>query len=359
MRVSQFDYYLPPDLIAQSPAVPRDSARLLVYDRHSDTISHRHVRDLPELLPAPATIIANNSMVRHCRLWGKTAAGKRVELFVLGKENEDYRCLLGGTGGQQNLGRILLFADKQLTCSTGLQADVLEAVAGPGMRTFFVRITGNADVESALERFAELPLPPYISSRISDDEQYQTVFAKELGSAAAPTAGLHFTPELIEKLKKRNISWNEVTLHVGLGTFLPLREDEIERNRLHTEQCYVSQETAVEANRELPVVAVGTTSVRTLESHAVAGNVIPGWQQTEIFLTPNYAFQAVDVLITNFHQPKSSLLLLVAAFLGNDPETKGVSKTPEQMLELLQKIYAEAIRERYRFFSFGDAMLLL
>ena len=357
MRLSDFDYSLPSKLIAQTPAEPRDSARLLVYDRATDSISHALVSDLPELLPAPAVIIANNSKVRQSRLFGRTSTGKDIELFILHAEGNFYRCLLGGSGRPNGI--ISLFTNRERCSKILMQAEIIDEESGPGMKTYLAVFYGTSSVETVLEQYAELPLPPYITERVAQNTQYQTVFAKELGSAAAPTAGLHFTPELITNLSGRGISWNEVTLHVGLGTFLPLRQEEIAKNTLHVERCYISEQTAASANQGQPVIAVGTTSARTLESHIQEKRVISGWEATDIFIHPGYVFQAVDALITNFHLPKSSLLLLVAALLGNDPQSKEITKTPEEMRDQLLKIYDVAIKNDYRFFSFGDAMLIL
>ena len=359
MKVSDFSFDLPSELIAQRPAEPRDSARLLIYDRATDTIEHRLVRDLPDLLPPASTIVANNSKVRHSRLWGLTERGKQIELFVLAPEASTYHCLLGGSGVRAYAGSISLFVDAARSQRINMTAEVVASISGPGMQTYSVQFNGTDDVEAELERYAELPLPPYISGRTSANEQYQTVFAKELGSAAAPTAGLHFTPELIARLIDRGMTWNEITLHVGLGTFLPLRNEEIDANRLHSERCHVCQSVADAVNGPCMTLAIGTTTARTLESHCLHGTVSTGWEETEIFIRPGFTFKAVDCLLTNFHLPKSSLLLLVAAFIGNTPRTEQLSMSAEEMKLRLLRIYNEAITRRYRFFSFGDAMLLL
>lgn len=349
MQVSDFDYHLPKELIAQTPAVPRDSARLLVYNRQRGELHHKHISDLPDLLP-PSVVVANNSKVRRSRLWGITSDEKEIEVFILEplRKNE-YRCVLGGTRHKKLIKQsIKLFSDPGRTTLLDLKAEVLGSIPGPGMITYHLVFSGVDDIEAALEENAELPLPPYITERASSDGQYQTVYAKELGSSAAPTAGLHFTPQLIQKLEESGKQWNEITLHVGLGTFLPLRENEISANRLHHERCFVSEETALQVNGVLPTIAIGTTSVRALESHCQNGHVVSGWKETDIFIHPGYQFQCVDGLLTNFHLPKSSLLLLVAAFIGTNSAR-----------DILLQLYAEAVKEHYRFFSFGDAMLIL
>jgi S-adenosylmethionine:tRNA ribosyltransferase-isomerase len=340
MLVSDFDYELPPELIAQVPTEPRDSARLLVFERQTGQITHRHVYDLPNLIPPATVIVANNSKVRPSRLWGRRGS-REVEILLLERTTAGYTCLLGGAGAKPGT-RLTLFGQKAGLTQLPFDAVVLAVLPGHGMTTHEIRFNGD------VELYAEVPLPPYISSRASEPERYQTTFAKDIGSAAAPTAGLHFTPELIHRLVSDGNSWAEVTLHVGLGTFLPLRKDVVTDNRLHVEQCHVSPEVARLVNSERPVLAIGTTSARTLESHVRDSIIVPGWKETELFIYPGYHFTAFDLLLTNFHLPKSSLLLLVAAFIGG-----------ENSRETLLRIYAEAIEEQYRFFSFGDAMLIV
>lgn len=362
MRLSDFSFDLPDELIAQEPAVPRDSARLFVYDRLADTVRHAAVRDLPDLLPPAAVLVANNSRVRnarlHCRLSDRT-----VELLVLEPVDKNrYRCLVGGRGVAAG-DVIEIYRDAERQQPAPLQATVVSREDDPAMATYLVEFSGPEDVEAALAEAGEAPLPPYIRSRRSQPEQYQTIFAKETGSAAAPTAGLHFTPELLERLRGASFDWEEVTLHVGLGTFLPLRKDEVEENRLHLERTYVSPETAGRLGAALaadrPIVAVGTTSTRTLEAHWRDGAIQPGWQATDLFIYPGYVFGPQRGLLTNFHLPKSSLLMLVAAFLANHPQERRLTRTPDEAITLLRRLYDEAIAEGYRFFSFGDAMLIL
>lgn len=358
MKLSDFSFDLPPELIAQAPVEPRDQARLFVYDRLSDSVRHLRVADLPDVLPAGTTLVANNSRVRNSRLFARL--GERdIELLVLEPVAGDFRCLVGGRGVHD--GDVLsVFADRERQRPTALTATVLRREDDPAMATYVVSFSGSDDVERDIAAYGEPPLPPYISGRESRPDQYQTVFAKELGSAAAPTAGLHFTPGLMERLRAGGFGWEEVTLHVGLGTFLPLRNDEVEANHLHTEHAYVAPEVAARLNAAAgPIVAVGTTSTRTLESHWNGQAIEAGWRDTDLFIYPGYVFGPQAGLMTNFHLPKSSLLMLVAAFLANHPTERRLIRTPEESVALLQHLYAEAIREKYRFFSFGDAMIIL
>ena len=350
MNLSQFQFNLPPELIAQNPAVPRDSARLFVYDRLSEKITHAKVSDLPAFLPEKTILVANNSRVRKARLLATTETGKKIELLVLEMlEERTYRCLVGGHG---------------LKAGTRINAPFSATVLGkddlPGMTCFRICFEGDIDSEDLFERFGQVPLPPYITNSQAQDDQYQTVYANLLGSAAAPTAGLHFTPELLERLRNSELDWTEVTLHVGLGTFLPLRQEVIEENHLHTETTNVPEETAnlINHNPERPVLAIGTTSTRTLESHSSNG-LQAGETDTDMFIYPGYQFQTVNALLTNFHLPHSSLLLLVAAFIGNRPDNSSLLLEPEEMPARLMRLYDEAISQHYRFFSFGDAMLIL
>lgn len=364
MLLQDFSFPLPEKLIAQQPAVPRDSARLFVYDRAKDTIEHRHVRDLPELLPAHTMLVGNNSKVRKARLKAMAyipgkASRPTMEILVLEKlANREYRCMIGGKGVIKDSRLVILDHNGKPTAVSAL---VRAREEHPGMNTYRVVLT-TADLDQLLEAYGSMPLPPYITNPKSTDEQYQTVFARELGSAAAPTAGLHFTPELLEKLEKQGHLWREVTLHVGMGTFLPLRNEEVTENTLHSEQTSIEEPVAKELSeqreRHQPILAVGTTATRTLESHSQDGRIQAGELATDMFIYPGYQFQTVTHLLTNFHLPKSSLLLLVAAFLGNTPDHQ-VTKNEGEMTALLQRLYAEAIRQQYRFFSFGDAMLIL
>ena len=359
MNLSEFNFDLPPELIAQKPVSPRDEARLLVYNRLNDTISHHQVKDLPQLLPTSTILVANNSKVRNSRLWASFEQ-KDIEILVLElTSGTTYRCLIGGKGLKVG-SSLTIYTDKTRTQSANLRAVITATEPNPSMTTFLLEFSGADDIEAAFAEFAETPLPPYITERSSQPEQYQTVYARELGSAAAPTAGLHFTPALLQNLQSAGHAWEEVTLHVGLGTFLPLREEKIESNHLHSEKTFITTETADTLNAtERPIIPVGTTSTRTLESHMQAGTLQSGFLATDLFVYPGYTFQICNGLMTNFHLPHSSLLLLVSAMLGNHPSEKKLSMSPEEMVQKLHQIYATAIKERYRFYSFGDAMLII
>lgn len=361
MQLRDFDFILPQELIAQHPAVPRDAARLLVYNRREDSIQHAQVKDLASFLPAKSLLVANNSKVRAARLHAHPL-GKEQEIEVVILEAVQgalYRCLIGG---KVKLGMQLSFFHQGR--SIPLSAEVSLVEPDSAMTTYQLHFNHEgAALEKMFSHYGEMPLPPYIQERSSTPEQYQTVYAQHLGSAAAPTAGLHFTPSLISSLQQQGFEWAEVTLHVGMGTFLPLRQESIEANHLHTEHAHISVQTAQQLNivkkERRPIVAIGTTSTRTLESHTANSTITPGWSDTNLFIYPGYLFQSVDILLTNFHLPKSSLLLLVSAFLGNAPQSQTLHLEPAEMIKRLHRLYAEAIKERYRFFSFGDAMLIL
>ena len=363
MRLSQFDFILPPELIAQRPAMPRDSARLLVYERATDSIRHSHVRDIGCFLPTGSLLVGNNSRVRHARLFARRTDGKQAEIMVLEQiVGNTYRCLLGGKG-IANGERLEVYAEDSLTNASRLSATVNRREDGNSMHTYVLEFDSpDEPLEAAFQRLGHAPLPPYIKEEAADPERYQTVFASKLGSAAAPTAGLHLTQELLASLRDQAIGWAEVTLHVGLGTFLPLRNDDLDVNRLHSERTEICRESADAINLALQekrlVIAIGTTSTRTLESHWHNGAVQAGEQATELFIRPGYPFKAVNGLLTNFHLPKSSLLVLLSSFLANDATGTTVMGADESVTRL-QRIYAEAIAKNYRFYSFGDAMLVL
>lgn len=362
MQLSQFDYHLPEELVAQQPAEPRDSARLLVYDRATQAITHDTVANMGVHLPPSTLIVANNSRVRNSRLYGRNS-NRKVEALVLEKvAPATYRCLIGG---KAKAGDNLSFFSDNHGPEPYLTGTVTAVEPNPAMTTFLISFeakTGERDLEKVFEQFGTTPLPPYITETTAEDERYQTVYSKEVGSAAAPTAGLHFTPHLIESLKKAGHQWREATLHVGIGTFLPLRNEHIEANRLHTEASYIDSTLAADLTRArrsyAPIMTVGTTATRALEFHSQREETKAGWQSTDIFIYPGYIFRASTILLTNFHLPKSSLLLLVAAFLGNDPEKRALALTEAEMIETLHQIYAEAIKQEYRFYSFGDALLI-
>lgn len=342
---SDFDFVLPPDQIAQVPADRRDEARLLVLDR-SGGLSHRGVRDLPELIPEGALLVVNDTRVIPARLYGKKPTGGRVELLLVerlpvalaGKER--WRCL-GGASKPIRLGPIAI---------DGEGAPEAEVLAVDGDRVDVEFTVGEQPLLARLPAIGEVPLPPYIrreSARSEDKERYQTVYARVPGAVAAPTAGLHFTPELLEELDARGIGRTAITLHVGPGTFAPLRSDDVDAHVMHEERYEIPESAAAAIDRakaaRRPVVAVGTTVVRTLEAAARDGRVRPGAGTTKLFIRPGFHFDIVDQLITNFHLPRSTLLMLVCAFAGRDR---------------VLAAYAEAVRAGYRFFSYGDAMYI-
>ncbi len=337
MRVADFDYDLPPEMIAQHPLEPRDASRLLVLRRDSGAILHRHFRDLPEYLVPGDLLVANDSRVIRARLCGRKRTGGRVEALLLRRLDERrWEALLGGE-------RIRAGLEVHFGAGSEVTARVEEARAD-GTRV----LAFSAEVEPLLETLGAVPLPPYIHEPLADAERYQTIYARVCGSAAAPTAGLHFTPELIARLLQQGVRLAFVTLHIGLDTFRPVEVKEVADHPMHSEWCAVPAEvTAAVAEARAAgrrVVAVGTTVVRALETAAQGGAVAPTGAWTRLFIYPGYRFRAVDALITNFHLPRSTLLMLVSAFAGR---------------ETIRRAYQEAIAARYRFYSFGDAMLIL
>ena len=331
MDLSQFDYELPEELIAQNPPAERDGARMLVLDRANKTWQDRLFRDLPSYVQAGDTMVFNNSRVFKSRLIGHRAGHTgRVEIFLAEQMGDRWRALVR-PGRKLTPGTVVEFAP-------GFTARVEERLEH-GERSVHLQAD---DVWEAIQRHGHIPLPPYIrrSDEASDNERYQTVFARERGSVAAPTAGLHFTPEVLAACEAAGARRAEVTLHVGLGTFQPLHSTNVEENQLHFERFQVAPEAAAsiaEANR---VIAVGTTAVRTVESFYQFGNA----GQTNLFIYPGYEFRRLNAMVTNFHLPQSSLLLLVSAFAGH---------------EFTMAAYRHAVAERYRFFSYGDCMLIL
>ena len=355
LKISDFDYDLPPELIAQTPIEPRDASRLLVVQRANGELAHRHFSDIGEYLQPGDLLIANQSRVLPARLLGNRAGtGGAVEVLLLAERADiglDYWEALVRPGRRLHEGDSILFGDEAGSTPT-LQAEVGERTEAGGRIVHFTLSTAEAmqSVRDVIERLGRMPLPPYIHETLTDPERYQTVYARITGSAAAPTAGLHFTPQLLEQLRSEGVRVGFVTLHVGLDTFRPVENELVSEHKMHSEEIELDAPTA-ELIRETRkaggrVVAVGTTSVRVLEGVASLydGQVKAYQGNTRLFITPGYRFSVVDALITNFHLPRSTLLLLVSAFAG-----KG----------LIEKAYQEAIRERYRFFSFGDAMLLL
>ncbi len=343
MKTCEFDYQLPPELIAQTPVEPRDASRLMVLDRCTGTILHRRFYELPEFLRPGDLLVYNESRVIPARLFACKPTGGRVEILLLRQRSaETWESLVKGKSVRQ--GTHLLLLDGPGGSPTGATAEVLER----GELGLCILAFDRPALEIA-EEVGTTPLPPYIRTPLADKERYQTVYARTPGSSAAPTAGLHFTPELLERLSAMGVQSAFVTLHIGLDTFRPVSEEHIEQHRIHSEYCVLTEETAETINRARKagqrVIAVGTTSVRVLESAASApGTVRPFEGMTGLFIYPGYEFKIVDGLITNFHLPRSTLLMLVAAFAGK---------------EFIERAYAEAIRQRYRFYSFGDAMLIM
>lgn len=340
MKTSDFYYDLPPELIAQTPLEKRDESRLLCLDKATGEWSHHHFYELPDFLRAGDCLILNNSRVLPARLLGRRLpGGGACEVLLLqDKGDKVWECLVR-PGKHLREGARVSFGDGELT------AEIAE-VLPDGNR--MVRFDYNGIFLEVLERLGKMPLPPYIKEELQDQERYQTVYSKVNGSAAAPTAGLHFTPELLERIAAKGVGVGYVTLHVGLGTFRPVKEDEIEQHDMHSEYCTIPQETADLINRTKAnggrVICVGTTSCRTIESWAGEDGTMTatgGW--TNIYIYPGYRFKVMDALVTNFHLPESTLIMLVSALAGR---------------EHVLAAYEEAVRERYRFFSFGDAMFI-
>jgi len=337
VRTVDFDYELPPELIAQHPLAQRDAARMLVLDPSG--LAHRGVRDLPEYLDAGDVLVLNDSRVLPARLIGRRRDGGEAEVLLL-------RPLSEGTHRWEALIRPArrLEAGSRLHFENSAMAVFVEGRDGETAR---VQLNGVADPLAEVRRIGQMPTPPYIKERLQDRERYQTVFARPEGSAAAPTAGLHFTPELLSGLRNRGVAITFVTLHIGLDTFRPVRVEEPAEHRIHREWYRIDDDSARAINeaRRLGkrVVAVGTTSVRVLESAAIDDGVAAGEGWTGLFILPGYRFRVVDAMLTNFHLPKSTLLMLVSAFAGR---------------ERILAAYAQAIERRYRFYSFGDCMLI-
>ena len=341
MLKKDFWFDLPAEQIAQEPAEPRDAARLMVLGRQDGHIEHRVFHDLPDLLHAGDLLVVNNSKVLPARLIGSKDTGAVCELLLLHQvKGNEWECL-AKPGKRLKEGAVIHFGDGSLT------ARILQTLPDGNKRVEFSYDT--ATLYEKLDQFGRMPLPPYITKQLEDQSQYQTVYAKELGSAAAPTAGLHFTPELLDTLQKMGVGVTQVTLHVGLGTFRPVKEDDILDHVMHSEWYSVSEENAEAIRRTKAnggrVIAVGTTSCRTLEAVAEKyGEIRACCGDTDIFLYPGKPFRCVDGLITNFHLPESTLIMLVAGFCG---------------YENTMHAYKVAVEEKYRFFSFGDAMLIL
>ena len=340
MRTEDFDYYLPEELIAQTPVYPRDSSRMLVYDRKTGKIEHKHFYDIVNYLKEGDVLVRNNTKVLPARMFFYTKNGAKVEILLLKRLSIGDWEVLVKPGKKARIGA-------SLTANSELSLEVIGINEVEGSR--IVRFNFNGVFEDIISRIGEMPLPPYIKEKLKEQERYQTVYSKVDGSSAAPTAGLHFTEELIEKLKAKGVIIVDVLLHVGLGTFRPVKEDDILKHHMHSEYYEVSKESDEIINKAKSegrrVICVGTTSVRTVESVANEKGLLKEEKgNTEIFIYPGYTFKCVDSLITNFHLPKSTLLMLISAFMGR---------------ENALSIYKQAVEEKYRFFSFGDACLIL
>lgn len=341
MKRSDFYYNLPDELIAQTPLEPRDSSRLMYIDRNSDTAEHTVFHEITKLLRPGDLMIVNDSRVIPARLYGvKEDTGAGIEFLLLEQTGSEQWEIICKPAKKAKPGTRFVFGDGLL------KAEVLE-ILEDGKR--LVRMETEGPIYPVLDRIGQMPLPPYITEELKDKERYQTVYSEVNGSAAAPTAGLHFTPELMDKLEQASIKIAHVTLHVGLGTFRPVKADEITDHKMHSEHYVMSKETAALINQTKAnggrIIAVGTTSCRTLESvFSLYGEARECHGDTEIFIYPGYQFKCIDGLITNFHLPESTLIMLVSAFLG---------------YEKTMQAYETAVKERYRFFSFGDAMLIL
>lgn len=339
-KTSDFWYDLPEELIAQTPLEKRDTSRLMVLNRVTGEVTHKHFYDVIDYLQPGDCLVMNDSRVLPARLLGHRPTGGAVEVLLLRDlGNKKWECLCK-PGRKMQVGNEVIFGNGELTA-------VVTEVCEDGNR--IVEFQYEGIFLEVLERLGKMPLPPYIKAELQDQERYQTVYSREVGSAAAPTAGLHFTTELLDKIRAKGVNTAFVTLHVGLGTFRPVKAENIMDHHMHSELCMMNQETAALLNDTKKnggrVICVGTTSCRTLESLVNEdGTFSPKSRWTDIFIYPGYTFKAMDGLITNFHLPESTLVMLVSAFAGR---------------EHVLNAYAEAVKERYRFFSFGDAMFLL
>ena len=341
MKTSDFDYVLPPELIAQTPMEPRDHSRLLVYHRSDGSVEHRHFYDIIDYLNPGDALVINETKVIPARLLGvKEDTGVPVEVLLLRRRSAtDWEALVR-PGRRLKPGVFCSFGDGRLRCE---MLETVEEIGGRNVRFHFDGI-----FEEILDQLGEMPLPPYIHEKLADGSRYQTVYAKQEGSAAAPTAGLHFTPELLGRIREKGIQIVPILLHVGLGTFRPVKEEDPEKHVMHGVFCQVT-EAAADALNSIRraggrIVCVGTTSVRTLETMASEDGIIrPGARDTAIFIRPGSKIRAVDALITNFHLPQSTLLMLISALMGREEALR---------------VYRIAVEERYRFFSFGDAMFI-
>ena len=339
MKVSEFNYDLPEELIAQVPIKNRDESRLMVVNREKRTIEHKTFKDIIDYLEPGDCLVRNNTKVIPARLYGKKETGANVEFLLLNNIEGDIWESIVRPGNKLHVGTKVIFGDGLL------EAEILDIMPG-GTRK--VKFSYQGIFNEILDQIGLMPLPPYIHESLKENDRYQTVYAKYEGSAAAPTAGLHFTPELLKKIEEKGIDIANVTLHVGIGTFRPVKEDTVEAHQMHSEHFYIKEEDCEKINKAKKsghrVIAVGTTSCRVLETIADDnGYVKPIEGDTQIFIYPGYKFRCLDALITNFHLPQSTLVMLVSALAGKD---------------YIMKAYKEAVKQKYRFFSFGDAMLI-
>lgn len=339
MNVSEFNYDLPEELIAQHPKEKRDESRLMVLNRKKKTIEHKVFKNILDYLEPGDCLVRNNTKVIPARLYGKKETGANVEFLLLNRIEADIWESIVRPGNKLHIGTKVIFGDGLL------KAEILDTMPG-GTRK--VKFEYQGIFNEILDKIGLMPLPPYIHETLSKKERYQTVYAKHEGSAAAPTAGLHFTPELLKTIEEKGIEIANVTLHVGIGTFRPVKEETVEEHKMHTEHFYIKQEDADKINKAKQsggrIIAVGTTSCRVLESVADENGMVKACEgDTSIFIYPGYSFKCLDALITNFHLPQSTLLMLVSALAGKD---------------YIMSAYEEAVKEKYRFFSFGDAMFI-
>ncbi len=340
MKVTEFDYELPEELIAQTPIEKRDESRLMVLNRKEHTIEHKTFKDIIDYLEPGDCLVRNNTKVIPARIYGKKETGANIEFLLLNNIEGDIWETIVRPGNKLHIGTKVIFGDGLLT------AEILDTMPGGTRKVLF---TYEGIFNEILDKIGLMPLPPYIHEELKENDRYQTVYAKYEGSAAAPTAGLHFTKELLEKIEQKGIDIANVTLHVGIGTFRPVKEDTVEAHEMHSEHFYIKKEDCDKINKAKKngkrVIAVGTTSCRVLETIANQedGTVEPIESDTQIFIYPGYKFKCIDGLITNFHLPQSTLLMLVSALAGKD---------------YIMKAYNEAVQEKYKFFSFGDAMFI-
>lgn len=339
MNVSEFNYNLPEELIAQTPLEKRDESRLMVLNRKEKTIEHKTFKDIIDYLQPGDCIVRNNTKVLPARIYGNKETGAKVEFLLLNNIEGDIWETIVRPGNKLHVGTKVIFGNGKLV------AEILDIMPG-GTRK--VKFEYEGIFNEILDEIGLMPLPPYIHEELKENDRYQTVYAKYNGSAAAPTAGLHFTPELLKKIEEKGVKIANVTLHVGIGTFRPVKEEKVENHEMHSEHYYIKKEDAEIINETKKnggrIIAVGTTSCRVLETVANENGMVCETEgDTKIFIYPGYKFKCLDALITNFHLPQSTLLMLVSSLAGK---------------EYIMKAYEEAVKEKYRFFSFGDAMLI-